>query len=216
MQLTPFAIFDMDGTLLDSSGMWDHVTDRVLGRFGKTITAAQRLENMTLTIDGTAIMFVEELGVPLTGKDCAALIRAEARAGYAAESRVKPGVREVLAAMQARGVRMCVASGTEKELVDAALSAHGLLDFFAFTLACENPEGKLKPDVYREAQRRFGGPKPGQITVFEDSPAALETARDAGFRTVGIYDAPIDECWPRVQAAADLACKTWQDWFSQL
>ena len=81
MQLTPFAIFDMDGTLLDSSGMWDHVTDRVLGRFGKTITAAQRLENMTLTIDGTAIMFVEELGVPLTGKDCAALIRAEARDG---------------------------------------------------------------------------------------------------------------------------------------
>lgn len=38
VELTPYAIFDMDGTLLCSTGMWDHVTDRILAKYGKTIT----------------------------------------------------------------------------------------------------------------------------------------------------------------------------------
>ena len=105
MELTPYAIFDMDGTLLCSTGMWDHVTDRILAKYGKTITHEQRMANMTLTVEGTAAMFVQQLGVPLTEPECAELIRAEARYGYAQEATVKPGVEQVLAAMHARGVR---------------------------------------------------------------------------------------------------------------
>ena len=66
MELTPYAIFDMDGTLLCSTGMWDHVTDRILAKYGKTITHEQRMANMTLTVEGTAAMFVQQLGVPLS------------------------------------------------------------------------------------------------------------------------------------------------------
>ena len=101
VELTPYAIFDMDGTLLCSTGMWDHVTDRILAKYGKTITHAQRMANMTLTVEGTAAMFVQQLGVPLTEPECAELIRAEARYGYAQEATVKPGVEQVLAAMHA-------------------------------------------------------------------------------------------------------------------
>ena len=52
----------MDGTLLCSTGMWDHVTDRILAKYGKTITHEQRMGNMTLTVEGTAAMFVQQLG----------------------------------------------------------------------------------------------------------------------------------------------------------
>lgn len=41
------------GTLLCSTGMWDHVTDRILAKYGKTITHEQRMANMTLTVEGT-------------------------------------------------------------------------------------------------------------------------------------------------------------------
>lgn len=142
MKLTPYAIFDMDGTLLCSTGMWDHVTDRILAKYGKTITHEQRMANMTLTVEGTAAMFVQQLGVPLTEPECAELIRAEARYGYAQEATVKPGVEQVLAAMHARGVRMCVASGTETPLIEAALTSHGLMRWFEFAVDCKNPDGK--------------------------------------------------------------------------
>ena len=151
MELTPYAIFDMDGTLLCSTGMWDHVTDRILAKYGKTITHEQRMANMTLTVEGTAAMFVQQLGVPLTEPECAELIRAEARYGYAQEATVKPGVEQVLAAMHARGVRLCVASGTETPLIEAALTSHGLMRWFEFAVDCKNPDGKKKPDVYLEA-----------------------------------------------------------------
>ena len=68
--------------------MWDHVTDRILAKYGKTITHEQRMANMTLTVEGTAAMFVQQLGVPLTEPECAELIRAEARYGYAQEATV--------------------------------------------------------------------------------------------------------------------------------
>lgn len=168
-----------------------HVTDRILAKYGKTITHEQRMANMTLTVEGTAAMFVQQLGVPLTEPECAELIRAEARYGYAQEATVKPGVEQVLAAMHARGVRMCVASGTETPLIEAALTSHGLMRWFEFAVDCKNPDGKKKPDVYLDALHRFGVQNPVQATVFEDSPVGIATARAAGFATVGIYDEPM-------------------------
>ena len=100
------------------------------------------MANMTLTVEGTAAMFVQQLGVPLTEPECAELIRAEARYGYAQEATVKPGVEQVLAAMHARGVRMCVASGTETPLIEAALTSHGLMRWFEFAVDCKNLTAK--------------------------------------------------------------------------
>lgn len=216
VELTPYAIFDMDGTLLCSTGMWDHVTDRILAKYGRTITHEQRMANMTLTVEGTAAMFVQQLGVPLTEPECAELIRAEARYGYAQEATVKPGVEQVLAAMHARGVRMCVASGTETPLIEAALTSHGLMRWFEFAVDCKNPDGKKKPDVYLDALHRFGVQNPVQATVFEDSPVGIATARAAGFATVGIYDEPMAEFWPQITQTADFASRTWQDWLQNV
>ena len=174
------------------------------------------MANMTLTVEGTAAMFVQQLGVPLTEPECAELIRAEARYGYAQEATVKPGVEQVLAAMHARGVRMCVASGTETPLIKAALTSHGLMRWFEFAVDCKNPDGKKKPDVYLDALHRFGVQNPVQATVFEDSPVGIATARAAGFATVGIYDEPMAEFWLQITQTADFASRTWQDWLQNV
>jgi HAD superfamily hydrolase (TIGR01509 family) len=154
--------------------------------------------------------------VPLTEPECAELIRAEARYGYAQEATVKPGVEQVLAAMHARGVRMCVASGTETPLIEAALTSHGLMRWFEFAVDCKNPDGKKKPDVYLDALHRFGVQNPVQATVFEDSPVGIATARAAGFATVGIYDEPMAEFWLQITQTADFASRTWQDWLQNV
>ena len=66
MQLLPYAILDMDGTLLDSSGMWDRVAVQVLAPWGVTYTPAERDDTMTMTIDGTAAYFVQRFSLPVS------------------------------------------------------------------------------------------------------------------------------------------------------
>lgn len=216
MHLLPYAILDMDGTLLDSTGMWDLVADEVLGHWGMTFPRADRRDNMTLTIDGTAMYYVQHYGLPTDPATVAQMIRDAALHGYAAHATLKPGAVEALDAMQARGTKMCLASGTEKPLVDAALAKLGILDRFAFTLACETPQGKAGPEVYLRALQGLGAAAPGQVMVFEDSPTAVETAKTAGFYTVGVYDSFTAEDWPRIEATADALVPSWPQWTAKL
>ena len=215
MQLLPYAILDMDGTLLDSSGMWDRVAVQVLAPWGVTYTPAERDDTMTMTIDGTAAYFVQRFSLPVSPAEMAASIRKQASGAYAAFTTVKPGVPRALDAMRARGVRLCAASGTEKALVDGALAHFGLLDRFDFTLDCATPRGKADPEVYLRAAGRFGA-RPEQIMVFEDSPTAVRTAGRAGFYTVGVLDAYTRPHWAQVRADADAVLGNWTDWAAQL
>lgn len=211
----PYAIFDMDGTLLDSTGMWDLVADRVLARWGMTFPRQDREDNLVLTIEGTAQYYVDHYHLPVTAAEVADCIRAEARRAYTSEAVLKPGVAPVLDALREKGVRLCVASGTDKPLVDAALEHLGILDRFEFTLSCRTPRGKESPEVYLRALEAFGNPDPARVMVFEDSPTALGTAKKLGLYTVAVWDTYTADDWPALQQTADSLCERWPDWLAQ-
>ena len=211
MQLLPYAILDMDGTLLDSSGMWDEVARGLLAQWDAVYTPRQGDETMTMTIDGAAAYFVEQCRLPVTPEELARQIRDRARRAYGTIATLKPGVREALDLMKDRGITMCVASGTEKPLVDAALEQFGILDRFAFTLSCQTPEGKAGPEVYLRAAQKLGA-EPAQIMVFEDSPVAVHTAHQAGFATIGVLDSHTRPHWPEVRREADDVLTDWASW----
>ena len=215
MPWLPYAIFDMDGTLLDSTGMWDVVAERVLARWGKRLTPQDRDETISMTIEGTAQYYVDRCHLPLTVQEVADCIRAEARRAYTSEAVLKPGVILVLDALRDKGVRLCVASGTDKPLVDAALAHAGILDRFEFTLSCQTPRGKESPEVYLRALEAFGGPDPARVMVFEDSPAALATAKKLGLYTVAVWDTYTADAWPALRQTADSLCERWPDWLAQ-
>ena len=215
MPWLPYAIFDMDGTLLDSTGMWDVVAERVLARWGKRLTPQDRDETISMTIEGTAQYYVDRCHLPLTVQEVADCIRAEARRAYTSEAVLKPGVIPVLDALRDKGVRLCVASGTDKPLVDAALAHAGILDRFEFTLSCQTPRGKESPEVYLRALEAFGGPDPARVMVFEDSPAALATAKKLGLYTVAVWDTYTADAWPALRQTTDSLCERWPDWLAQ-
>lgn len=215
MPWLPYAIFDMDGTLLDSTGMWDVVAERVLARWGKRLTQQDRDDTVSTTIEGAARYYVDRYHLPLTVQQVADCIRAEARRAYTSEAVLKPGVIPVLDALRDKGVRLCVASGTDKPLVDAALAHAGILDRFEFTLSCQTPRGKESPEVYLRALEAFGGPDPARVMVFEDSPAALATAKKLGLYTVAVWDTYTADAWPALRQTADSLCERWPDWLAQ-
>ena len=104
---------------------------------------------------------------------------------------------------------MCVATATPEPLARACLQRLGVLEDFEFLLSCDAVgAGKDRPDVFLEAARRLGA-APAETAAFEDALFALRTAKDAGFYTVGVWDASGDGHWNEVTALADETVRDW-------
>ena len=205
-----FAIFDMDGTLVDSMVYWKHLAAEFLKSKGVqevSPTVLERIKPMTMT--ESAALFIEEYGLPGTPESVAAEMNAMMDEHYRRDIPLKPGVSAYLEALQRKGVAMCVASATAEELMDACLTRRGVAHCFSFLLSCEAVGvGKNRPAVYLEAAKRFGA-QPEDIAVYEDALYAAETAKRAGFYTVAVRDDSSQPHWETLTALADEVIPDW-------
>ena len=211
MLTKPFAIFDMDGTLVDSMGCWNDVSLEYLKAHGAGDSAeALVAKTAHMTTDEAAALFSKRLLPGVPPKEIAAALDARMEALYRSTIREKPGVRAYLERLKSRGVSMCVASSTPEPLIRACLDRLALAPFFSFILSCDAVgAGKDDPAVYLTAAKRLGA-LPSQIAVYEDAPVALSTAKGAGFYAVAVYDDTAAVHWPKLCEIADAAISDWR------
>lgn len=206
-----FAIFDMDGTLVDSMVYWKHLATEFLESKGVleiSPTVLERIKPMTMT--ESAALFIKECELSGTDESVAEEMNAMMDEHYRRDIPLKPGVTVYLEALQRKGVVMCVASATAEELMDACLSRLGVAHYFSFLLSCETVGiGKNRPDVYWESAKRLGA-ESAEIAVYEDALYAAETAKNAGFYTVAVRDDSNQPHWENLTALADEAILDWQ------
>ena len=204
-----FAIFDMDGTLIDSMAFWKNLATEYLNAKGVAKIPADILEQIKpMTMSESAALFKQEFG--LTG-DPEAEMNAMMDAHYRNDIPLKPGVREYLESLHRQGVRMCVASATAEQLMEACLTRLGVRDYFEFLLSCETVgAGKRFPLVYHESARRLGT-APGEIAVYEDALYAVQTAKAAGFHVVGVYDDSAAGSWQAIEQESDEVILNWEE-----
>ena len=182
------AIFDLDGTLLDSMFIWDTIGEDYLRSLGKEPHEDLKETFMTLTLEEAAEYYRKHYGVPLSVKDIVDGVNAMVEQTYRTKVTLKPGISEYLAWLKENGVRMCVATVTDKYLVEETLDRLGVRHYFSEIYTCaEVGFGKDKPVIYQKALEHLGTEK-SDTYVFEDLPFALNTAKTDGFPTVGIYD----------------------------
>ncbi|WP_298029948.1 HAD family phosphatase [uncultured Dysosmobacter sp.] len=207
-----FAIFDMDGTLVDSMVFWQRLGREYLASRGLTEGVEPVLERVkAMTMSESAALFVEELGVPGTPEAVEAEMNGIMEIHYRRDIPLKPGAAAYLDGLRRRGARLCVASATAEPLMAACLERLEVADRFEFLLSCETVgAGKSRPDVYLACARRFGA-EPGEIAVFEDAVYAARTAKDAGFYTAAVYDPAGAKSWEKLTALADEAVLDWAD-----
>lgn len=202
--MTPFAIFDLDGTLIDSMDVWEGVDHAMLTARGVVYDPVATIEaTRALSITEAFAYWRKHFGITESDEQLLAEVDAYVRAAYATTVELKPHVFEYLDALKAQGVRMCVATSTTLPLVEVVMRRLGLWDRFEFVLSAHDVgRGKEFPDVYLEAARRLGA-RPDQCTVYEDTLAAVKTAAAAGFHTVGVADNCGQKVAAQISAAAE-------------
>ena len=182
------AIFDLDGTLLDSMFIWDTIGEEYLRSLGKEPHEDLKESFMTLTLEEAAEYYREHYGVTLSVKEIVDGVNAMVEQTYRTKVTLKPGISEYLAWLKEIGVRMCVATVTDRYLVEETLERLGVRHYFSEIFTCaEVGFGKDKPVIYQKALEHLGTEK-SYTYVFEDMLFALNTAKTDGFPTVGIYD----------------------------
>ena len=204
-----YAIFDMDGTLIDSMIFWKNLAAEYLGSKGVKELPEDLLERIKpMTMSESAALFQQEFG--LTG-DPEAEMNAMMDDHYRNDILLKSGVREYLQMLRSKGVRMCVASATAEHLMEACLTRLGVRDCFEFLLSCETVgAGKRSPLVYHESARLLGA-DPAEIAVYEDALYAVKTAKEAGYYVIGVYDESASENWKTIENLADEIIMNWEE-----
>lgn len=204
-------IFDMDGTLLDSMGMWHQLDRRFLRENGIEPPAGISDIVKTMTVDAAAAYFVERFALPMTAEQVNARIAEIAAAEYRLHLPLKPYAKEFLQAVSQRGIPCVLASATYAELLETALERLGIRQYFraVLTPSADLP-GKHQPDIYIKAAKILGT-APAETVVIEDALHAAETAKRAGFCTVGMRDASDQDDWAALEAVCVKTVDGWDE-----
>ena len=183
------AIFDMDGTLLDSMGMWRTLGSVLAKNHGAEAPADLDRQVASLGLwEGTAYC-KEVCGLPGTVDELVSEVWGQIEDFYQNHVEPKPGVVKFLSLLKMEGVWMYVATATDRPLAEAALKTAGIDGYFRGMITSREA-GQTKregPEIYERALRRLRSTKKDTV-VFEDALHALRTAHEAGFRTAAVYD----------------------------
>lgn len=193
-------------------GYWQRLGREYLASQGITEHVEAVLEQIkAMTMTESAALFIEQFGIPGPPKRAAEEMNAVMERHYRNDIPLKSGAAAYLSALSAQGVQMCVATATPEPLARACLTRLGILDRFQFVLSCDAVSaGKDRPDVFLEAARRLGQ-TPDRIAVYEDAFFAAQTAKQAGFYTVGVWDDSAGSRWEQLSALTDETIRNWQE-----
>lgn len=203
-------IFDCDGTLLDSIGVWHEVESNLACRANAQLSRAEVDELTTLTIPEVGAFFHERYGLGESAADVVEMIDASMLDFYQNRAEARPGALAFVQALAERGVVMSVASSSPQAYLQAGLAHTGFLPYLCAVVSVDEVgKSKREPAVFDRAREIMGTAREA-TWGFEDSTYALRTLRDAGYPTVGIYDCDESGTWEDLSATATHAIKSFE------
>lgn len=173
------AIFDLDGTLLDSMSIWDTIGEDYLRSLGIETRENLRETFKTFTLEQSAWYYREHYGVTLSVTEIIDGINDMVENYYIEIVPLKPGVKEFLTNLHNRGVKMCIATVTDRHLVEAALKRCGVREFFSEIFTCAQiGKSKEDPAIYHEALEHLGTEKTQTQWEYAIDPETAKNIRD--------------------------------------
>ncbi|HWQ75082.1 MAG TPA: HAD family hydrolase [Syntrophomonas sp.] len=201
------AIFDLDGTLLDTMDMWENIGPEYLKKTG--IEARADLADILrpMGIPQAASYLQAAYNLPLTVEQILDDICVMTIDIYK-YCLPKAGAAEFVNRLHARNVKLAIATATERLMLLPALRRTGLLRWFDCIVTCtEEKTTKDQPAIFRCALQKLGTVKES-TWVFEDAPHAAKTAKRDSFPVVGIFDRTQEKQLDQLRSYSDLYFKS--------
>lgn len=181
-------IFDLDGTLVDSMGIWKEIDIEYLGARGLTLPADLQKSIEGMSFSETAHYFKERFQLSDTIDEIKAAWNQMAWDKYSKEIQFKTGAKEFVKYLREHGIKTGIATSNSIELVKAVLGNHDMEKYFdSIHTSCEVSKGKPAPDIYELVARDLGV-KASQCLVFEDVPQGIMAGKNAGMKVCAIAD----------------------------
>lgn len=196
------AIFDLDGTIADSNGVWKKIDIEILRKRGIRCSDAFAESLAAMTYEEAAAE-MHRLGVKDTTEELIRECNELAAYEYRHNIFLKHYAAEYLTYLKNNGVKTALATASPKMLYEPVLRhnhVYGLFDAFCTTE--EAGRSKDHPDVYLLAASKLGV-SPNECVVFEDVLKGIFSAKNAGMTAIGVYDRYSAEDIVTVRAAAD-------------
>jgi HAD superfamily hydrolase (TIGR01509 family) len=202
-------VFDMDGVLIQSEEVWDHVRERFVrergGRYDDEIQRAM----MGMSSTEWSRYLHDEAGVADSPEAINTEVVRRMLDAYRVHLPLIPGAVEAVRRLADR-FTLGLASSSNRELIDTVLDVAGVAPFFSATVSSEEvARGKPAPGVYLEAARRLGV-DPADCAAIEDSHGGIRSAKSAGMRVVAIPN-PAYPPGEEALALADVVLPSLQD-----
>ncbi len=197
------AIFDMDGTLVDSMWMWKSIDIEYLASFGIPFPDDLQAEIGGMSLKETAVYFQNRFHIQKTVKEMQNEWNAMAMEYYTTKVFAKPGAIEYLKQLKEKGIKTGIATSNSRELLDAALNATGIGQYMdSIHTACEISRGKPAPDIYLLVAEELGE-APENCIVFEDIIPGIMAGHNAGMYVCSVDDESSRKDRDQIIAASD-------------
>ncbi len=182
------AIFDLDGTLIDSLWIWEQADTEVLRRHGYVPDDAYYASVSHLNYGQCLDYILSRYPLPMTKEALSAEIYQLAFRHYNEIRSLKPGAKAYLEALHKRGIKLGMATACLRSICEQVLKncdVFGLFDVIVYSdeIGCN----KSNPDIYLRTAALLQT-QPSAVVSFEDVPQAVRSAKKAGMVTVGVAD----------------------------
>ena len=209
------AIFDADGTLLDSMHVWRNLGELYLR--SRNIVPEEKLSSKLwpLSYEQGCKYLKDNYNLHESVSEIQQGISAMIEDFYRHHAELKPGVHEVLDELRRKNIHMVIATSGDRELLNAALIRNGIAEYFDAVFTCsELGTDKRSTKIFLVCAEALGL-LPKNIAVFEDALFAIETAKNAGFITFGVYDASSINDRERIINTADYYINDWRNFLNE-
>ena len=197
------AIFDCDGTLLDSMGAWREMESEFAHRAGGELTEADRDLLTTLTTPEAGRFFHEKFGLGSSADDVVRMVNEYMLNYYSTRAVARPGALSFVQGLSELGVRLSVASSSPVAFLRAGLAHTGFLPLLDAVVSVDDVgKPKREPAVYERTQSLMGTDA-AMTWGFEDAVYAIGTLKRAGFHALAVYDCDESGTFEELSAAAD-------------